>query len=312
MEKKNIQRVLVIGPGTMGTQIAFQCALFNCQVKIYGKDINSLEKGHNRLVKLSRLLTKGKYITKEQSLAALTRIKMTSDKLVATEGVQLISESIPEKIELKQSIWNEFGKFVTDDTILTTNSSTILPSQLSEYSRYPENFLAWHFHLFCYVNNIVDIMPHSKTELENIKILSTFSNKINQTPIILQKEQKGYIFNAMLLGFLTEAIRLAVNNVASMKDIDCAWIKVMNTSLGPFGIMNSIGFDNVYNIMKAAQDKNPHNDSYKLALQWLNSEFKQYYHDKKPKLLLNDKPLHVTNPKIHNKLTSESRLEAAA
>ena len=98
METKNIQRVLVIGPGTMGSQIAFQCALFNCQVNIYGKDMHSLEKGHNRLIKLSRFLIKSKYITKEQALDAIARIKMTSDKLVATEGVQLINESIPEKL----------------------------------------------------------------------------------------------------------------------------------------------------------------------------------------------------------------------
>ena len=189
---------------------------------------------------------------------------------------------------MKQSIWNEFGKLVSNDTILTTNSSTILPSQLAEYSGYPENFLAWHFYLFCYVNNIVDIMPHPKTNLKHIKILSTFSNKINQTPIILRKEQKGYIFNAMLLGLLTEAIRLAVYNAASMKDIDFAWTKVMNTSLWPFGIMNSIGFDNVYNIIKAAQDSDPYNDSYKLALDWLNSDFKQYYHNKKPIISINN------------------------
>lgn len=273
MEAKNIQRVLVIGPGTMGTQIAFQCALFDCQVKIYGRDIHSLERGHKRLTKLSSLLVKTKYITKEQALGALTRIQMTSDKLAACEGAQLITESVPEKIELKRLIWNQFGKIVSNNTILTTNSSTFLPSQIAEYSRYPENFLAWHFHLFCYKNNLVDIMPHAGTKSECIEIISAFSSQIKQTPIILQKEHQGYVFNAMLFGFLAEAMRLAINNVASIEDIDRAWMRVMNTPQGPFGIINSIGFDNIYNIIMAARDKYPQNESYELALHWLRTKF---------------------------------------
>ena len=253
----NIQRVLVIGPGTMGTQIAFQCALFDCQVKIYGRDLHSLEKGQKRLAKLSNLLVRGKYLTKEQAQGALNRIQMTPDKLAASEGAQLITESITEKIEMKKMIWNQFGKYFSNNTILTTNSSTLLPSQLAEYSSYPENFLAWHFHLFCYKRNIVDIMPHSNTEPECVEIISAFSRRIKQIPIILQKEHQGYVFNAMLFGFLAEAIRLVIKNVASIEDIDCAWMKVMNTPQGPFGIMNSIGFNNIYNIIEAARKGPP-------------------------------------------------------
>jgi 3-hydroxybutyryl-CoA dehydrogenase len=312
METKNIQRILVIGPGTMGIQIAFQCALFGCQVKIYGRDILSLENGHNRLIKLSRLLIRGKYITKEQAHGALNRIQMTSDKLVALEGVQLITESIPERIELKRSIWNEFGKITSNDIILTTNSSTILPSQLAEYSRHPENFLSWHFHLYCYINNIVDIMPHSETKSECVETLSTFSKRINQIPIILQKEQKGYILNAMLLGFITEAIRLAMNNVASMKDIDRAWIRVMNTPQGPFGIMKSIGFDNVYNIIEAARDMDPQNESYKLAMNWLMTEFNKSLNRKRSNRFCDNKTIKVENSQILKEFKSEPRLCAVA
>lgn len=294
MEAKNIQRVLVIGPGTMGTQIAFQCALFDCQVKIYGRDIHSLERGHKRLTKLSSLLVKTKYITKEQALGALTRIQMTSDKLAACEGAQLITESVPEKIELKRLIWNQFGKIVSNNTILTTNSSTFLPSQIAEYSRYPENFLAWHFHLFCYINNLVDIMPHSETKSECIEIISAFSSQIKQTPIILQKEHQGYVFNAMLFGFLAEAMRLAINNVASIEDIDRAWMRVMNTPQGPFGIINSIGFDNIYNIIMAARDKYPQNESYELALHWLKTKSDNSSNRKKFNRLGNQKNIYYS------------------
>jgi 3-hydroxybutyryl-CoA dehydrogenase len=271
MEK--ITKILVIGPGTMGVQIALQCALHNCQVKIYGRNSDALDRGYLRLEKLANLLLRRKYLTKEQVSESFSRIKMTSDKFLASDDVHLVTESIPEKVELKRAIWAEFRNYLSNEAILTTNSSTILPSELSEFSGNPENFLAWHFHLYCLINNIVDIMPHAKTKTKIIDELSKFSIKINQTPIILQKEQKGYVFNTMLLGFLSEAIQLAMNNVASIKDIDRAWIKIMNTPIGPFGIINSIGFDNVFNIIEAAREKDPCNESYKLALNWLKSEF---------------------------------------
>jgi 3-hydroxybutyryl-CoA dehydrogenase len=312
MEAKNIQRVLVIGPGTMGTQIAFQCALFDCQVKIYGRDIHSLERGHKRLTKLSNLLVKGKYITKEQALGALTRIQMTSDKLMACEGTQLITESVPERIELKRWVWNQFGKIVSNNTILTTNSSTFLPSQLAEYSRHPENFLAWHFHLFCYINKIVDIMPHSETKSECVDTILAFSSRIKQTPIILHKEHQGYVFNAMLCGFLAEAMRLAINHVASIEDIDRAWMRVMNTPQGPFGIINSIGFDNIYNIIEAARDKDPQNESYGLALHWLRTEFDNSSYRKKSNRRCGHKNINVENIPIPEEFHLEPRLRAVA
>jgi 3-hydroxybutyryl-CoA dehydrogenase len=272
MDAKNIRRVLVIGPGTMGSQIAFQCALFDCQVKIYGRDTRSLERGQTRLAKLSSLLVRGRHITKEQAQEALARIQMTSDQLAACEGAQLVSESVPEEIDLKRTIWNQIGKYISNNTILTTNSSSLVPSQLAKYSGYPENFLSWHFHLFCYVKNVVDIMPHSGTNPECVETISAFSKRIKQTPIILQKENQGYVFNAMLFGFLAEAMRLAINNVASIEDIDRSWMKVMNTPQGPFGLMNLIGFNNVYNILEAARKEDPGNASYRLAMDWLKNE----------------------------------------
>jgi 3-hydroxybutyryl-CoA dehydrogenase len=310
MEMKNIQKVLIIGPGTMGSQIAFQCALFNCQIKIYGRDKHSLERGQRRLIKLSSLLVRGRHITKDQARGALARIEMTSDKLAASEGVQLVSESLPENIDLKRTIWSEFRKYISNTTILTTNSSSLLPSQLADYSGYPENFLSWHFHLFCYVKNVVDIMPHAGTKSEYVEIISAFSKQIKQIPIILKKESQGYVFNAMLFGFLAEAIRLAINNVASVEDIDNAWIKVMNTSQGPFGLMSLIGFNNVYNIIEAARKNDPTNASYQLAIEWLKNKLNKSSCMKKCNQLGNKRNNIVINHQVHEDSLGQHQLAA--
>jgi 3-hydroxyacyl-CoA dehydrogenase len=103
-----------------------------------------------------------------------------------------------------------------------------------------------------------------------------------------------------------------MNNVASIKDIDRAWIRVMNTPQGPFGIMNSIGVDNVYNIIETARDMDPQNESYKLALHWLRTEFDKSFYRKRSNRFNNAKIINVENSQIVKEYTLEPRLRAVA
>jgi len=111
----------------------------------------------------------------------------------------------------------------------------------------PEKFAAFHFH-DTRVTNIVDIMPHPKTSPETVELIKAFAERIGQIPIMLHKENFGYVFNAMLMDLFKAAQSLAANNVASVEDIDRAWMGVMHTLIGPFGIMDSIGLDTVWKV----------------------------------------------------------------
>jgi len=111
----------------------------------------------------------------------------------------------------------------------------------------PERFLAFHFHDVLQTD-VVDIMPHPGTLPEVTATVRAFAEKIGQLPIMLQKEHHGYVFNTMLMAFLGEALSMAAKGVASIEDIDRAWMGVMHTQVGPFGIMDSVGLDTVWKI----------------------------------------------------------------
>jgi 3-hydroxybutyryl-CoA dehydrogenase len=95
---------------------------------------------------------------------------------------------------------------------------------------------------------VVDIMPHPGTSPETVTLLHDFARSIDQIPIHVQKESPSYVFNAMLDAVLNSATQLAVEGVASVQDIDRAWMGIMKTPLGPFGIMDLVGLDLVYDI----------------------------------------------------------------
>ena len=105
-----------------------------------------------------------------------------------------------------------------------------------------DRFAALHFH-DVRLTRIVDIMPHPGTSPETVDLIKAFAKRIGQVALVLKKENHGYLFNAMFMDLAKAAQTLAARGVASIEDIDRAWMGVMNAPAGPFGIMDSIGLD---------------------------------------------------------------------
>ena len=247
MKENKINNVLILGAGTMGLQIGLLCAASGFNVIIYDAFDQVFEKAGLRLKKLAGdLVDKGR-LEQEKVDAGLLRLSFTSDPETAGKEADLISESIPEDPALKQQVFSQFDKICPDHTIFTTNSSTLVPSMIAEATGRPDRFAALHFH-DCSITNVVDVMPHLKTSPETMESVLAFCQAIDQYPIVLKKEQPGYVFNTMLTELLGSALSLASKGVASPEDIDRAWMGIMKTAVGPFGIMDSVGLETVYKI----------------------------------------------------------------
>jgi len=129
-----------------------------------------------------------------------------------------------------------------------------------------------HFHDIR-VTNIVDIMPHARTSPETLLLIQAFAARIGQVAILLKKENYGYVFNAMLTEIFKAAQTLAAGGVAGVEDIDRAWMGIMHTPVGPFGMMDSIGLDTVWKVTDFWARK--HKDPRTLA----NAAFMKNYVD---------------------------------
>jgi len=257
MQASDIKKVLIIGSGTMGRHIGLQNALFGCDVVLYDLDEEVLKTAVNHIGKIAAGFVKGGYITEEMAAAAKSRISATTSMEEAARGVDLVSESVPENIELKKKVWGEFSRYLSKDAILTTNTSTLVPSLFAEASGNPARFLAWHFAIPVFIANIVDVMPHPGTDPAVTEIMMEHSRRIGQIPILINKEWPKYVYNEMFTALLSAAQRLAVNNVASIEDIDRAWMVIMDMPRGPFGIMDNVGLDTNLNVIKEAVAADP-------------------------------------------------------
>ena len=111
----------------------------------------------------------------------------------------------------------------------------------------PAQLVAFHFH-DVRLTNVIDIMPHPGTAPEAVELVKAFAEKIGQVAIVLEKENHGYVFNTMLMDWMKSAQTLDSRGVASIEDIDRAWMGVMHAPVGPFGVMDSIGLDTALKI----------------------------------------------------------------
>lgn len=272
MKIEDIKKILILGAGTMGQQIGFWFASHNYDVTIYDISEDILQTAQNRIKELSDQMVTFEKMDKKNALDAQTRIFYTTDMEQAAKDTDFISESVPEKPELKGRIFHQFHQLCKPETIFTTNTSTLLPSMFAKATGRPERLCAFHFHDIR-MTAVVDIMPHSSTDPEITNLTRALAEKVKLIPIVLKKENVGYVFNFMLSGFLSSALTLAQKEVAPIPEIDQAWVGVMNTHAGPFGIMDSIGLDTVYSVTQFWASKS--NDKQALA----NAAFLKKYVD---------------------------------
>lgn len=248
MTQDAIRRVLIIGAGTMGQQIGWQCAAHGCEVVLYDVSATVLDDAQRRVAGYAAELIAQGVITSERCEAAQRRISATADPQRAAHEIDLVSESVPEDPRLKGKVLAQFDALCPPRTIFTTNTSTLIPSQFARASGRPDRLLALHFHQPVWTSNVVDVMPHHGTAPEITARVLEFARRIGQIPIHLQKESHSYVFNAMFSAMNREALTLAANGVAAVEDIDRAWMGIMKMPIGPFGMMDLVGLDTVWHI----------------------------------------------------------------
>jgi 3-hydroxybutyryl-CoA dehydrogenase len=250
---ENIKNILILGSGTLGLRIGLRCAMSGFNVTMYDINEHSLQKARVTQSKLLTSFVKKGIITEGEATATQARISITTDKLDAVKNIDLVSESATEDILIKKEIYTEFAPLFEKHTIVTTNTSYLLPSMLAERSGSPERFCAWHFH-DVFTMNVVDIMPHPETSQFVIDILMQLSKKIHQIPVLITKENHGYLFNQMLLALLGSAGDLFTRGIASIQDIDKSWMGNTKMAIGPFGILDQVGLETAWHITKSRSD----------------------------------------------------------
>ena len=250
MKIDEVRRILAIGAGTMGQQIALQCAMHGYEVTLYDVSPDVLRDAAAKVRAYAAKLVDEKRLTPTASSDALSRISFSTKPEDAADA-DLVTESIPEDPGLKAKVFAQFNKICPPRAIFTTNTSTLLPSMYADATGRPVQFAALHFHQFVWEANLVDIMPHPGTSPETVELLRAFAKRIGQVPLVFKKEHARYVINDFMEAINSTAIRLLESGVASVEDIDRAFMIVLRVPRGPFGSLDYVGLDTVWHVMQS-------------------------------------------------------------
>ncbi len=245
-----IKNVMVAGAGVLGSQVAWQAATHGFNVTVF--DVSELGIGKCKEFhdQFSELFLTIKGMNQQQIDAVFSRLNYTTDLAMAVKDADIISESVPENIEVKADFYKALAKLAPEKTIFTTNSSSLLPSQFAQYTGRPGKFVALHFANGIWDANVGEVMGHGDTTIETFDRVVKFAEEIGMVPIPLYKEQNGYVLNSLLIPLLGAAADLAVNGVATPETIDKTWMIATGVNMGPFATMDIIGMQTVHNLEK--------------------------------------------------------------
>jgi 3-hydroxyacyl-CoA dehydrogenase, NAD binding domain len=214
MDLQSIRRVTVAGAGVLGAQIGFQAAVHGFNLLLYDISDVALEAGRRRLEALKAAYDDNAVASPEQTAAALARTTLTTSLSDALADADLLIEAIPERLDIKQAFYTQLQAVAPVKTIFASNSSTMVPSQLAAYTGRPERFLHLHFATPVWQHNTAEIMAHPHTDPAVFEAVITFSKQMGMVPIPMNKEQSGYVLDALLVPFLLAALQLFVDGVA--------------------------------------------------------------------------------------------------
>lgn len=252
-----IERVLIVGAGWTGRQIAGQMVAHGLHVTLIDSNQHATKMSLD-WIESQRLsfFEQGFWpnLSSEQ-LSKRLSVAASLDGLLETnkEPYDLVLESVSEQFSLKRRILQSYSKRLDWPTIIASNSSYFTPSMMQPHVVSPERFANFHFHVPIWRATLVDIVPGTATDSITIDRLRDLAQRIGQSAIVQTVENPGYVFNWMLKALLQSALQLVAKGVANPADIEMAWKKVTGMPIGPFGMMDQIGVDLIHQTMSHAR-----------------------------------------------------------
>jgi enoyl-CoA hydratase/3-hydroxyacyl-CoA dehydrogenase len=240
MKINEIDTVLYVGAGTMGSANSMVAALAGYEVILHDARPENLETVAERHDGAVGFLVQTGFCTAEAASEARKRVFLEADLETAAAKADLVSESIFEDRALKREIHARLDTLCPSATILTTNTSTLLVSELEDAVERGDRFAALHSHLGAL---LVDIVGGPRTSPETIDVLRRYVESLGAVPLVMKKEHPGYVFNAMNGPVLRAAVQLVLDGRASQEDVDRAWMSDRRAPMGPFGMIDLFGLE---------------------------------------------------------------------
>ena len=237
-----IERVAVIGAGTMGAGIAQVCAQAGWKTALFDAFQDGLERGIQRIDAFwDKGIARGK-TTAEQKQIWAANLRAESDMQTAVQDADLVIEAVPEIPELKASIFEQLDAMAPSHAILGTNTSSLSIASIANATKRGDKVIGMHFFNPVPIMELLELVRHEGTSGETIAMAQAAGEAMKKTTILV-KDVPGFATSRLGVVLGNEAIRMLADGVASAEDIDKAMVLGYKHPMGPLKLTDLVGLD---------------------------------------------------------------------
>jgi 3-hydroxybutyryl-CoA dehydrogenase len=248
----NIQRVGVVGAGTMGNGIAHVFARSGYRVVLCDVEQRFLDRGMETIGKnLEREVAKNK-ITAEDKVVVLKRIEGAVGRARLAD-CDFVVEAATEKFDIKTEIFRDLDRLCRPEIILASNTSSISITKLAALTKRPDKVIGMHFFNPVPVMKLVEVIRGLATSNETFQTVRELAVKLEKTPVEVN-DAPGFVSNRVLMPLLNEAMYAVMEGVATAEAVDEVFKLGMAHPMGPLTLADFIGLDVCLDIMRVLHD----------------------------------------------------------
>ena len=263
----NISRIAVIGAGLMGHGIAQEFASAGYHVRMHDVTDEQLQTARTQIEKNLDVFAENAIIEKENIPSTLQRIQTTTELTTVAENADFVIEAVTENLPLKQQIFEELDTICPPHTILASNTTALMPSQIGVNAKRKDQILNTHYFNPPYLIPLVELIRSPDTSDETVETTFELLTDIGKTPAIIEKEALGFVGPRLQAALIREAFAIVERGIASAETVDLVVRNSFGRRLsvaGPFEVFELAGwdlvlaaFEELYKDLNSSDDLNP-------------------------------------------------------
>ncbi|MFC6719820.1 3-hydroxyacyl-CoA dehydrogenase NAD-binding domain-containing protein [Natrialbaceae archaeon GCM10025810] len=254
MASKAIDTVSVLGAGSMGHGIAQVTAMAGYDVTLRDVERKYVDRGYEQIEwSLKKLVESGR-IEKTVAEETLDRIEPVVEMDAAVADADLVIEAVPERMEIKEEVYAELERHAPDEVIFASNTSSLSITELAANTERPTQVCGLHFFNPPVRMELVEVIMGEATDTETRQTAIEFVESIGKTPVLVSKDEPGFVVNRILVPLLNEATWLVHEDDSTIHEVDASTTEELGLPMGPFELADQIGVDVILDVLEHLHD----------------------------------------------------------
>ena len=263
----SINNIAVIGAGLMGHGIAQEFASAGFSVYLHDITEEQLTTAGMLIEQNLALLAEHDVVDKSDIPDIMQRVNTTHELAAATENADFVIEAVTENLPLKQQIFEKLDNLCQPHTILASNTTALMPSQIGVNTNRQDRVLNAHYFNPPYLIPLVELIRSPATSDETVSITYNLLKRIGKTPAIIEKEALGFVGPRLQAALIREAFAIVEQGIASVETVDLVVRNSFGRRLGvagPFEVFELAGwdlvlaaFEELYKDLNSSSEINP-------------------------------------------------------